>query len=120
VKNLEIGPGKIAVGNELLIYRPQSYDAEAENANFFQILDKYTLQASLKIDVNISKSLTKLLIQIAKLTLLIVYTLLISFLLEELSRILLNMCIITSANQSHSKARELHRHWALHNHCFLQ
>ncbi|WAR02868.1 HECD4-like protein [Mya arenaria] len=43
-RNTDIGPGKIAVGNECLLYRPQAYDNEAENANFFQILDKYTLQ----------------------------------------------------------------------------
>lgn len=47
IRNADIGPGKVAVGQGQLLYRPQSFDGEAENSNFFQVLDKHTLQVSL-------------------------------------------------------------------------
>jgi len=46
VRNAEIGPGKIALGQNQLFYRPQYFDGETENSNLFQILDKYSLQVS--------------------------------------------------------------------------
>ncbi|XP_052243277.1 probable E3 ubiquitin-protein ligase HECTD4 isoform X2 [Dreissena polymorpha] len=44
VKNTDVGPGKVAFGRGHILYRPQAYDVEAENAKFFQIIDKCTLQ----------------------------------------------------------------------------
>ncbi|XP_053376531.1 probable E3 ubiquitin-protein ligase HECTD4 [Mercenaria mercenaria] len=43
-RNPEVGPGKVAVGDGTLLYRPQTYDGEADVQNFFQILDKHSLQ----------------------------------------------------------------------------
>ncbi|XP_062590799.1 probable E3 ubiquitin-protein ligase HECTD4 isoform X2 [Saccostrea cucullata] len=43
-RNLQLGPGKIAYGHGLLIYRPAAFDSEAENSNFCQILDPSSLK----------------------------------------------------------------------------
>ncbi|KAL3856755.1 hypothetical protein ACJMK2_011476 [Sinanodonta woodiana] len=41
---LEIGPGKVAYGNNLLLYRPQSFDQESEVANLCQVLNPNNFQ----------------------------------------------------------------------------
>lgn len=45
-RNLELGPGKVAYGNKLLIYRPSAFDNEAENSNFCQIIDPSSLKVN--------------------------------------------------------------------------
>ena len=45
-RNPDIGPGKVAYGDNQILYRPLSYDQEGETQNFFQILEKHTLQVS--------------------------------------------------------------------------
>ena len=43
-RNPDIGPGKVAYGGSQILYRPLSYDQEGETQNFFQLLDKQSLQ----------------------------------------------------------------------------
>ncbi|KAH9492171.1 hypothetical protein Btru_026483 [Bulinus truncatus] len=43
-KNPEHGPGRLAFGSELLLFRPQKYDTESENEYFLQLIDKDTLE----------------------------------------------------------------------------
>ena len=43
-RNPDIGPGKVAYGDSQILYRPLSYDQEGETQNFFQLLDKQSLQ----------------------------------------------------------------------------
>ena len=45
-RNPDIGPGKVAYGDSHILYRPLSYDQEGEQQNFFQVLDKHTLQVT--------------------------------------------------------------------------
>lgn len=45
-RNLELGPGKVACGHKLLIYRPSAFDNESENSNFCQILDPSSLKVN--------------------------------------------------------------------------
>ncbi|XP_055995500.1 probable E3 ubiquitin-protein ligase HECTD4 isoform X2 [Ostrea edulis] len=43
-RNLALGPGKVAYGNGLLIFRPASFDTDTENSNFCHILDPSSLK----------------------------------------------------------------------------
>lgn len=43
-RNLEIGPGKVAYGDNILLYRPQIIDQENELTNLCQVYDPYSLQ----------------------------------------------------------------------------
>lgn len=43
-RNPDIGPGKVTYGDSQILYRPLSYDQESEQQNFFQVLDKHSLQ----------------------------------------------------------------------------
>uniref|UniRef100_A0A2C9KB19 HECT domain-containing protein n=1 Tax=Biomphalaria glabrata TaxID=6526 RepID=A0A2C9KB19_BIOGL len=43
-KNPEHGPGRLAYGSELLMFRPQKFDTDSENEFFLQLIDKETLE----------------------------------------------------------------------------
>ncbi|KAK7506010.1 hypothetical protein BaRGS_00002732 [Batillaria attramentaria] len=43
-KNLDVGPGRVAYGNNLLLLRPSTYDQESEVTNLCQVIDPNSLQ----------------------------------------------------------------------------
>ena len=56
-RNPDIGPGKVAYGDSQILYRPLSYDQEGETQNFFQLLDKQSLQVCIVYRNNKSQQL---------------------------------------------------------------